>query len=84
MIRTKFIDYDARRTPKTERYCVKCQKDLSLGKLVRLVFVTWDMHAVHPDDMVDHPPHVDDLGWLPIGMVCAQVIGLEWSIPDVA
>lgn len=25
--RTVFLDYDARRTPKTKRFCVKCQKD---------------------------------------------------------
>ena len=42
-IRKQFIDYDARRKPRTKRFCVKCQKDLSPGKHVRRVYVTRDM-----------------------------------------
>jgi hypothetical protein len=48
-IRTEFIDYDARRTPKTKRSCVKCQKDLDPRKAARRVFVTEDMHAESVD-----------------------------------
>jgi len=36
----RFIDYDARRKPRTKRFCVKCQKDLDPAKLVRRVYVT--------------------------------------------
>jgi hypothetical protein len=56
IIRTEFIDYDARRTPNTKRFCVKCQKDLDPRKAVRRVFVTEEMHAVHPDDVACYTP----------------------------
>ena len=44
-IRKQFIDYDARRKPRTKLFCVKCQKDLSPGKHVRRAYVTRDMEA---------------------------------------
>ena len=62
-IRKEFIDYDARRKPRTKRFCVKCQKALDPGKLVRRVYVTRDMEAVHPDDIGRYVPSDRDLGW---------------------
>jgi len=61
-IRKDFIDYDARRKPRTKRFCVKCQKDLDPGKPVRRVYVTRDMEAVHPDDLGRYLPSDGDLG----------------------
>ena len=65
-IRKKFIDYDARRKPRSVRFCVKCQKDLD-PKPVRRVYVTADMVAVHPDDFRQYVPTAGDFGWLLIG-----------------
>ena len=61
-IRKEFIDYDARRKPRTKRFCVKCQKDLDPSKPARRVYVTRDMEAVHPDDLGRYLPSDGDLG----------------------
>jgi hypothetical protein len=79
-IRKEFIDYDARRKPRTKRFCVKCQKDLDPGKPVRRVYVTRDMEAVHPDDIGRYPRSGDDFGWLLIGNDCARILGMEWTV----
>jgi hypothetical protein len=81
-IRKKFIDYVSRRKPRTKRFCVKCQKDLDL-KLVRRVYVTADMEAVHSNDIARYIPVVSDLGWLLIGHDCARILGTEWTLPEV-
>ena len=70
-IRKEFIDYDARREPRTKRFCVRCQKDLDSGKLVRRVYVTGDMEAIHPDDFGRYLPSDGDFGWLSATTVLA-------------
>ena len=82
-IRKEFIDYDARRNPRTKRFCVKCQKDLDPGKPVRRVYVTRDMEAVHPDDLGRYLPSDGDLGWWLIGNDCARLLGMEWTAPEI-
>ena len=82
-IRKEFIDYDARRKPRTKRFCVKCQKDLDPGKPVRRVYVTRDMEAVHPDDLGRYLPSDGDLGWRLIGNDCARLLGMEWTLPKI-
>jgi hypothetical protein len=82
-IRKEFIDYDARRKPRSVRFCVKCQKDLD-PKPVRRVYVTADMVAVHPDDFRQYVPTAGDFGWLLIGNDCARILGTEWTLPEVA
>jgi hypothetical protein len=81
-IRTEFIDYDARRTPKTKRFCVKCQKDIHPHETCRRVFVTEGMHAVHPDDVARYTPAENDPGWQLLGSICARALGVEWSVPE--
>jgi hypothetical protein len=84
-IRKQFIiDYDARRKPRTRRFCVKCQKDLDPGKHVRRVYVTRDMEAVHPDDLERYPRSNGDLGWWLIGNDCAAILRVEWTLPEVS
>ena len=83
-IRKEFIDYDARREPRTKRFCVRCQKDLDSDKLVRRVYVTGDMEAIHPDDFGRYLPSDGDFGWLLIGNDCARILGMEWTLPDNA
>ena len=82
-IRKEFIDYDARRKPRTKRFCVKCQKDLDPGKPERRVYVTRDMEAVHPDDLGRYLPSDVDLGWWLIGNDCARLLGMKWTVPEI-
>src|SRR3546814_14203203 len=51
--RIKFIDFDARRDPKTKRWCIMCQRDLKPGtktRSVRVVDIGGGPYSVHPDD----------------------------------
>lgn len=84
-IRTKFIDFDSRREPKTKHYCVACQKDLK--GLHRFVYVGEGMEAIHPDDvssyLSDPTRSSIGIGPFPIGMDCAKRLGLEWSIKEM-
>ena len=82
-VRKEFLDYDARRKPRTKRFCVKCQKDLDPAKLVRRIYVTRDMEAVHPDDIGRYLPSDGDLGWWLIGNDCARILGMEWTLPEI-
>ena len=67
-----------------ERFCVKCQKDLSPSKHVRRLYVTRDMEAIHPDDLERYPRSNGDLGWWLIGNDCAGILGVEWTLPEVS
>lgn len=77
--RITFLDYDARKDPKTDRFCIKCQKDIKPGRRVRRVWLKGggESWVVHPDDRHLIPP--EDLDeWL-LGMDCAKILGMEWS-----
>lgn len=76
-MRTTFLDYDARREPKTVRYCCKCQKDILPNQVARVVMLRLsDMHVVHPDDATGECElHL-------VGLDCAKKIGLEFSKPE--
>lgn len=75
--RTKFLDYDARREPKTDHFCIKCQKDLNPKKPRRIVLLA-GMMALHPSDY-DMRRRIHHEIW-PIGMCCAKKLGMEWTI----
>jgi hypothetical protein len=78
--RTKFLDYDARRTPKTDFSCVLCQRDLKPGdRKVRWVHVVDDTCVLHPADEVLYTPDAHDRGTFPIGPECVKKIGAEWT-----
>lgn len=79
-LRTRFIDYDARRKPKTALSCVACQRDLNPARPYRWVHcVDEGPFALHPEDEKNYTPDAGDLGWFPIGMDCAKRLGLEWT-----
>lgn len=81
--RLKFVDYDARRDPKTKRWCCRCQKDLKDTQPHRNVYLDGQMCAVHPDDLRHRGIQPDDFGWNLLGMDCAKKLGLEWSTEQV-
>lgn len=53
--RLRMIDFDARRDPKTKRYCIHCQRDLSFDRYVRfgrvLCIGGGPIFTLHPDDV---------------------------------
>lgn len=80
--RSTFLDFDARREPKTELYCCKCQKDIKNKSSYRMVhIIEGGSQVLHPEDehLYNDPPA--DLLWHPIGPDCARKLGLEWSVP---
>jgi hypothetical protein len=88
--RTKFIDPDYRRDPKTERFCVRCQKDLKPGQPFRVIhLVDGGPFALHRDDEAAYQAQsaaapggqdAGELGCFPVGMDCARKIGLEFTL----
>lgn len=78
--RTKFVNYDARRDPKTDHFCCCCQRDIGPNTVPRLLYLANDMSAVHPEDVLGSE-RADDYGWKAIGPECAKRLGLEWSRP---
>ena len=86
--RTTFIDYDSRREPKTDRFCVRCQKDIKPDSPARVVhLVDGNVVALHPDDETLFAQQGEKSGdggtWL-LGMDCAKSVGFEWSRPEAA
>ena len=91
--RTEFIDFDARRDPKTGYYCPMCQKDIQPDSdhvEVRLILIDnrAQPHALHADDelLVDLgvlrlPPGAEDEGRRPMGRDCARRMGKGWTMP---
>src|SRR3990167_9410732 len=86
------LDGDFRRDPKTDRFCVRCQKDMKLGQSARVVHLVGGGHLVlHPSDedaytaAMKAEPNGElarsDLGCFPIGMDCARKLGMEWTHP---
>lgn len=84
MIRTRFIDFDSRRNPKTSFYCVCCQKDVKPGQRHRLVYVGEGMEAIHPEDVAEYVANPDkssiNIGPFPMGLTCSKKLGLEWTV----
>lgn len=77
--RTKFIDYDTRREPKTERYCIMCQRDLKLGQPFRTVMYEIDrFHAVHTDDWDIARADIESRRTC-LGPVQFALMGMDWA-----
>lgn len=76
-IRRAQLDFDARREPRTERYCIRCQRDIRPGQPARVVRIVVD------EPMVLHPDDAGDLGEEHlVGENCARVIGWEFTRPE--
>lgn len=81
-VRTRvWDDYDARRDPKTNLFCARCQKDLRPDQPRRWVhFTPGGGSIIHPADEALYVSDGAD-GWYPLGMDCARKTGMEWSAP---
>lgn len=84
--RTTKIDCDAGPRPKTDRYCVKCQRDIKPDSPARVIHLIDDggLFALHPADEALYVAgnRRGDLGATLLGMDCAKTIGLEWSVAE--
>lgn len=90
-VRTKFIDPDYRRDPKTNDYCARCQKDLKPGQPRALIhMVSGGPFALHRDDEAAYwaeaatlpgGQHPGEMGWFAVGSDCARKIGAEFTHP---
>lgn len=78
--RTQFLDWhDTRRQPKTDNYCVVCQKDIKSEPRFWIHGVDGcAFNVLHPDDEHLYVSDGGDLGLHPVGPDCARRIGLRW------
>lgn len=81
-VRDKWIDPWFNREPKTEHYCMMCQRDIKPDQPYRIIHWELDSYcAIHRDDLelartvIERPIESG-----PIGMTCAKKLGLQWSI----
>jgi len=78
--RTKFLDYDARHTPKTDFCCVMCQRDLDpRNRKIRWVDLVDYVHVLHPADAALYTSDGHARGMYPLGPECVKKIGIEWT-----
>ena len=72
-------DPDYRKSPKTEVFCVRCNRDLKPSQQMRWIHMISEEMLIHPEDL--QKVSIGD-GWpiaYPVGMDCAKIIGLEWT-----
>lgn len=85
-MRTKHVsegDPDYRRAPKSDYYCMNCQRDIVRHHPHRrcyVIHISGEDYLLHPDDVLEHEERPLDFGWLPLGLDCAERFGLEWSV----
>lgn len=79
--RTKHLDPDFRRNPKTQCFCALCQMDIKGEPRYFAHMIHGCFEAVHPEDreianamVAEH----ENYGLLAIGSECAKVIGREF------
>ncbi len=79
--RLREIDYDARRDPLTDRYCVHCQRDLSPNAYARLgrtlMLDGGPIFTIHPDDVHDWQHRMMTV-MLPNGAAPSSIHDLGW------
>lgn len=82
-LRTKSIwdgNPDYRREPKTDYWCMNCQKAINPKRPHRMVhLVNGGQEILHPDDEEKYQPDDGDCGSHPIGPDCARRFGIEWT-----
>ncbi|NOG70494.1 hypothetical protein [Roseicella sp. DB1501] len=71
---------DYRKTPKTDYYCINCQRDIDPSKPHRMVHaIAGGDWYLHPEDEDQYVPDGGDCGFLPFGNDCAKRLGIEWT-----
>lgn len=81
VFRTKALDPDFRRDPKTPVFCALCQKDIKGDPRFFAHMIHGCFEAVHPEDREianrEVPEH-ENFGLLPVGPDCAKIIGMDF------
>lgn len=79
--RERCIDPDYRREPRTDFFCVRCQRDILRvrgSEPPPQVYVRENGHViVHAAD-VERAMRSGDIGWQTIGWDCARLVGIDW------
>ncbi|MFA7256030.1 MAG: hypothetical protein WC047_00445 [Kiritimatiellales bacterium] len=75
-MRKAWMDFDTRRQPKTDRWCVCCQRDINPGSQARTVRILDFPWVLHPEDA-----GVCGEVFL-VGLDCARKIGIEFTLPE--
>lgn len=78
-MKTKPLDFDARREPQTDRFCIKCQRDLRTLSGARMIHLVGFAEALHPESETEFIGQVEDQGWWLVGPECVRMIGIEWT-----
>ena len=77
-------DPDYRRQPKTDYFCINCNKTIDPTKPHRLVRVIDKGDSfLHPQDVEGYMLEHGFAALHPMGNDCAKRLGLEWSIPSI-
>jgi len=77
-VRKTFLDPDYRKDPKTDFYCVRCQKDIKPGMRFKMVYkLKNEPLIIHPEDA--KLCNGIDIEWVQIGLDCAKKVGLEFT-----
>lgn len=78
--RTTELNPDTRRSPKTDRHCARCQKDIKPNSTTRGIHIVDGGGSIlHPADERLYVSNGGDLGHFIVGMDCAKQIGMEWT-----
>lgn len=81
-MQTKYLDQNNRREPRSNFFCVACNKDLRANQPYRRVhLVNGGPFVLHPDCEPSYVADAGDLGSFPIGGDCARKLGLDWTHP---
>lgn len=73
---------DYRRDPKTDTYCVICQRDIKGEPKHWVHLVNGGVEVLHPQDETLYKTDGGDLYFHPVGPECAKKIGKEWVHSD--
>lgn len=82
-IRIAYLNPDYRRDPKTNVFCVRCQKDIKGDPKFFVHVIGGGITVLHPESEAEYAaagPHGDDLYFWPLGPDCARLIGMEFCV----
>lgn len=73
------LDPDYRKEPKTDFYCLLCQRDIKNKATAKAVHVVEGGSCIcHPDDDQLHEGKPDDCGMYPVGPECCKKIPADY------
>ena len=78
--RTIYLNPNYIKEPKTNSYCVRCQKDIKETSRFRMVhLVDGGLQVLHSADESNYVSDQGDLYFHKVGIECAKILGLEYT-----